>query len=317
MLYSTLGFALHKKCPASCSMCCFESNPYSKEELNLTTVRSYINQSKSIDMIKNISFTGGEPFLKYDELIELVLLAHRNSKNATCVTNGYWATSYDIAYKKLNELKQAGLTRISVSHDNYHKKFIQTSNIKHILNAAKNLNIPTTLAMVRIKNESMGNLINELGNSLYFTNLQIVPCLPVGGASKSFKPEEFDKTINTTNLKCIYSGNLAIKYDGSIYPCCSQEICNTCLSIGNFEDLSLREALEKIKNNMILYLLRNVPMDYFINIAKQNLNIEIPKYAVNPCEICAILFKPQNLKHYYPYIKDTIMKIKLTKAISS
>lgn len=35
----------------------------------------------------------------------------------------------------------------------------------------------------------------------------------------------------------MYGGNLVVVYDRSIYPCCSQMVFETGLSIGNFENI--------------------------------------------------------------------------------
>lgn len=55
----------------------------------------------------------------------------------------------------------------------------------------------------------------------------------------------------------MYGGNLVVVYDRSIYPCCSQMVFETGLSIGDFKELSLHKVLKKVKNNSLLYLLKN------------------------------------------------------------
>lgn len=309
MNYNTLGFTLHRKCNAKCDMCCFSSNPHCKEELSVERIKDYIDEAENIQQIQSIAFTGGEPFLSYEKLLSLVMYATSKGKRATCVTNGFWATDYDTAYNKLKELVDAGLKHLSISHDNYHKEYVKTDNVVTLLKVATHLNLPHTVAMVKIKNEKVSKIIENLDSALYGSNIQIVPCLPAGGAKKTFEDNMFDRTLSSNGLRCIYGGNLVISYDGKIYPCCSQMITCVDLSIGNFNDLSLTEALKKIKNNSILYLLRNKSMDFFTDVLKEN-GISVPERVVNPCELCAFIFKKEHMKLLFPYIQNEINELK-------
>jgi Predicted Fe-S oxidoreductases len=308
--YKTLAFTLYSKCSAACSMCCFECTPQSSDKLDVERVKDYIKESAEIDEITTISFTGGEPFLKYNLLLDLVKFASMYNKRVTTISNGFWATSYEVAYKKLSELKANGLQHISTSHDSYHKEYIKTEYVANLLRAASDLGLASTLAIVKMKDEDIGEILNKLGNSIYSTALEIVPCLPAGGAKKNFSNDSFDRTISTNQgLPCIYSGNIVVGFDGNIYPCCSQVVFETGLSIGNYHDLNLKEALLKTKNNGLLYLLRNKNLSLFSEFAKESLNIEIPEKVVNPCELCSILFQKKNLPKYKEFIEQNIQKL--------
>lgn len=314
MKYNTLGFTLFRKCTASCAMCCFEATPSSEERLDVERIKSYIDEAGSIDDITTISFTGGEPFIEYDLLLELVSYASKNNKISSCISNGFWATSYEKAYSMLKRLKDAGLKRINFSHDKFHKKYVRTEYVKNALMAARDIGLRTSLGVIRTKDEDVGEIINDLGNSLYGVILQVFTCYPAGGALKCLTEEQFDRTIKTEKLHCIYDGNIVVAFDGTIYPCCSQMVVETGLQIGNFQDITLKEALKKIKNNGILFCLRNKELDFFAEIAQNDFGMKIPDYVTNPCELCAQLLKKEILPRYLPYVKKAVEKeIKMGK----
>lgn len=315
-IYNTLGFTIHRACNASCSICCFSSEPSCKEKLNVERMKEYIDESKGIEEITTIAFTGGEPFLAYDLLMELIKYAKNAGKKVNTVTNGYWASSYEKAYQKLKELKEAGLDYLSLSHDAYHKKFIKTENIRNILRATTKLELPTSLAIVKVKDEEIGSIINDIGNDIYTASIKVGPCLPVGRAKESFSDEQFDRTIESNKARCAYGANLVVCYDGTIYPCCSQVIVNTGLGIGNFEEISLKEAMTKLKNNALLYFLRNADMKFYSEFARIKLGLDIPEYIVNPCELCAILFKKENIDLFHEYVMENIKLLKQRKAVT-
>jgi YydG family peptide modification radical SAM enzyme len=306
--YNTLAFTIHRKCSAACSMCCFESTPICTETLDRERILAYIDESKDIDEIKTVSFTGGEPFMTFSDLVRLVRAAKAARKRVTTISNSFWATSYENAYNKLAILKEAGLDHLSLSHDSYHKEYVKTEYVKNVLNAAIQLGIQTTLAMVVVKDEKIGNIINDLGSGLYGPTIEIVPCLPAGGARTTFKDDQFFRSLSVEGLRCIYDGNIVVTYSGKIYPCCSQMVMDTELTVGDYTNLSLKEALNNIKNNGLLYLLRNENFDYLIDVAKNNIGIDVPDKVVNVCELCAILFKDGNISKFKPYIFDRIQE---------
>ncbi|SET16990.1 radical SAM/SPASM domain-containing protein [[Clostridium] polysaccharolyticum] len=309
-MYDTLGFTLLKKCTAKCDICCFESAPSDEEKLDINRVKEYIEQSKELEQIKTIAFTGGEPFLVYEELLELVRLAKAAGKKPNTITNGFWAADGKTAFSRLKELKAAGIDYLSLSYDAYHGQYIDVNNIRNILNAAAQLGISTTLSIVKIKGEKIGDILDQIGSDIYTANIKIVPCLPSGRAAKMFHEEQFDRTILAENCRCPYGGNLVVLYDGKIYPCCSQEVPDTNLSIGDFNTITLKEALQRVKNNGLLYFLRNTDFRFFTEYAQNELGMELPQKVVNPCELCAILFKENKAGLFYDYVVENIKELK-------
>lgn len=93
MKYSTLGITLTRKCTAACATCCFSCNPSCKEKLEEQTLIKFLKSAEDVNDIKNIAFTGGEPFFYYDYLLRLVKLSKSIGKTSTVITNCYWAES--------------------------------------------------------------------------------------------------------------------------------------------------------------------------------------------------------------------------------
>lgn len=309
-IYETLGFTLHRRCNAACSICCFESGPNCMERLDVKRIEEYINESRDIPDIKSIAFTGGEAFLEYDTLVDLIKQSHLAGKEVSVATNGFWASDYSETYKILENLKNCGLSFLSMSYDNYHRKFVEAQNIRNILSVCTKLDIPTSVAIVKLKNESVGSIIDELGDDIYTAAIKVGPCLPVGRAKKLFSKDKYVYSIDTCTARCAYGANMVVNYDGTIYPCCSQVIVNTGLGIGNFKDLSLREAMSKLKNNALLYFLRNKDMSFFVEYARKSLKMEVPDTIVNPCELCQILFAKENINKYEDFVMNKIKELK-------
>jgi MoaA/NifB/PqqE/SkfB family radical SAM enzyme len=267
-------------------------------------------ESADIPKIKNIAFTGGEVFLFYDELKDLISLSKKVGKKSSLATNGFWAVDEEVAYNKMKNLKDRGLNHISISYDRYHGEYVKADNIKNILRASLGLELPVSISVVKLKDESIGSLLDELGSDIYPASIKIGACMPVGEAKKNFSDNSFDRTLKTEYARCTFGGSLSIMPDGKIYPCCSQVIRDTALCIGDFYKLSLAEALNKAKNNVLLYFLRNRPMSFFTKYATNELGERYPDKIVNPCELCGLLFNPDHIQSLHEYIMSRSNEIK-------
>ena len=57
-----------RRCNAACDICCFSCSPASRQHLDPDLIRTVLEQAASVDSIKEIHFTGGEPFLDFELL---------------------------------------------------------------------------------------------------------------------------------------------------------------------------------------------------------------------------------------------------------
>ena len=306
MEYSTLGIMMHKKCTAECEICSVECSPHCSEELDEDEIKRFISSCKNTT-IKKVSFTGGEPFIRYEVLVSLIIHCKNEGFIPTTVTNGYWATTYEIAYKKLKMLKDCGLARLNVSYDHYHAKYVNKNNIVNIVKACNRLNLPFNIALIKRKGENVGDIIDSFDDDCGVVNFLTAPCEPTGNAKKNFNDDSFIKNIENNHMICPYNGIITLFYDGNIYPCCSHYIFGTKLTIGNYKNLDMTSVLDKIRNNGLLYLLRNHGFDPILNMDIER--AEIPRYLSSPCEACQILFA-DGVSKYSNSVKNYICDMK-------
>jgi hypothetical protein len=93
-----------------------------------------------------VVFTGGEPFLIGDDLKKAVEYAASHGVLTRIVTNAYWATTKEKATEILQDLKQAGLTELNISCDDFHQEFVPLENIRNANDAALAIGLPLLLA---------------------------------------------------------------------------------------------------------------------------------------------------------------------------
>ena len=90
------------------------------------------------------------------------IIAYAKSKGLACnlISNAFWATDYDKAYRTLKRLKGKGLVSISFSTGEDHNKYVPWMNVRHAAVAAARLGLATDL---RIENQIMGQMTVSRG----------------------------------------------------------------------------------------------------------------------------------------------------------
>ncbi len=125
------------KCTAACSNCCFACSPKISHILDNEKIFNYIDETIScFPSIKVLVITGGECFVLGKKLNEIIKYAKKLNLLTRVVSNGFWAKTYDIAYKKLYELKKIGLTEINFSTGDNHIEFVSVENVVNGVRAA-------------------------------------------------------------------------------------------------------------------------------------------------------------------------------------
>ena len=123
------GLLLSYKCNSRCKHCMYACSPYWKTDwisrddaekvltqLSKAFSESYPAGFSRVGLNLGLHFTGGEPFLNFPLLLNLVKTADRLKIPSTFVeTNCFWSVNDDAAEEKLTQLKEAGLGGIMIS----------------------------------------------------------------------------------------------------------------------------------------------------------------------------------------------------------
>lgn len=122
------GLLLSYKCNSRCRHCLYACSPQWKADwLSVADAEDILGQlapkmqaasgiNAGIGVNQGLHFTGGEPFLNFSLLVEVVAVAHWLGIRSTFVeTNCYWCTDDQTTLDKLSQLKQAGLKGMLIS----------------------------------------------------------------------------------------------------------------------------------------------------------------------------------------------------------
>jgi hypothetical protein len=124
--------------------------------------------------------TGGEPFLDFEGLLDLVRFGAGLGAQVTCVTNAYWATSSERAESLLTQLKSAGLWSISVSTSRHHVQFVPLKRVQLALALARTVGLTTEIKVAVMQSDNAKDgLIDQCRQQISDVDLVSgIPCHP-------------------------------------------------------------------------------------------------------------------------------------------
>lgn len=285
MTFTILALIYTWRCNAECSFCCYSCSPRRKEKLASDIALSIVEQAEKIEGIQHLSITGGEPFLFLGEVKEILRRWKRTGFTSNCATNGFWASSEKRAYKILRELKEEGLTTLSLSCDSFHQEYVPLERVRHAFRAAAGLGIKVEVNCERRKGDSpLEELLPEIREVR--GSYREAPPVPAGRGS-TLSSEEFTCLESLPVERCGMLNTLAVTPTGTVYPCCSVFGETELLALGNIHYLSLRALIEEAQVNTLLLLMERQGFGTLIELGKKaDPYLPLPSRVVNICHLC-------------------------------
>lgn len=141
-LWRSAGLLLTYKCSAACEFCYYHCTP---EKGGLMPVETAITAWRSLKNLAGdaakIHLTGGEPFLHWDRLIEILAQGTRQKLGPVDLleTNGSWATSKSLVEERLYVLLTLGVQRVKVSADPFHQEYVDIERVRCVASVARRM----------------------------------------------------------------------------------------------------------------------------------------------------------------------------------
>lgn len=138
-LWRSAGLLLTYKCNCACEFCYYNCGP---EKNGLMSVDMAISAWQSLKILAGdsakVHITGGEPFLYWDRLQEILEEAGNQNlgKVDLIETNGFWATNEKITRERLKKLDELGIHRLKISTDPFHQEYVGIEPIRRLAEIA-------------------------------------------------------------------------------------------------------------------------------------------------------------------------------------
>jgi hypothetical protein len=138
-LWRSAGLLLTYKCNCSCEFCYYNCDP---DKNGLMSIDTALNSWQSLKNLAGdaakIHITGGEPFLYWEHLLQILEEAGRKNlgKVDLIETNGFWATSEKIARQRIKILDELGMFRLKISTDPFHQEYVDMEPVRLLADIA-------------------------------------------------------------------------------------------------------------------------------------------------------------------------------------
>ncbi len=121
------GLLFTYRCPAACASCYVCSGPASEGDMSVEEgLAWWEGLGRACPRGCRIHIGGGEPFVRWEALIELCRRARAAGLGPleAVETNAFWAEDAALVADRLRQLDQGGLGRLTISADPYHQQFV-------------------------------------------------------------------------------------------------------------------------------------------------------------------------------------------------
>jgi len=283
-------------------MCFFRCSPKREEVISRELALKSVEEINQLN-IKTLGITGGEPFLQFDLMREIVEKATSYGMIPIVVTNAHWAITKDTALNKLGDLRKVGLSWIQISLDDQHQQFIPFERIANVIKAAKELNFEN----IKIIGSSMRNSENFKYQLFYLQevlgiNIEDIDLLDRPRVSHRYYEDydqqrfEFAEFVNMEphllpKPDCLTE--MMIDVNGDLYPCCNNFIGR----IGNLYVNTLQDILISSRYNKYINIIRlDGPFELAAYLDKVlNTNFSEGRYSTW-CELCSRVFQKDTFR---------------------
>jgi organic radical activating enzyme len=293
-LWRSAGLLLTYKCNCACEFCYYSCSPGKNGLIPADMAISAWQSLKTIagDDAK-IHLTGGEPFLYWDHLCEILEEGQKQNlgKVDLIETNGFWATSEKVVRDQLAKLDALGMHRLKISTDPFHQEFVDLEPVRLLAQLATEILGPARV-LVRwqkyLDNSiDMKSLAPAERDKQYIQAMQDYPCRLTGRAAGKLAEliaSQPAKAFSLVNCKTDFLNAKGVHIDpyGNVFS-------GTCSGIifDNINKNPLKDIWRNFHpaNNELIYTLFNHGPFSLLDKAKQFGYKALNAYATK-CHLC-------------------------------
>jgi Radical SAM superfamily len=294
-----LGLTIGARCNASCGHCAKAYGPTRTEVLAKERILRLMDEAAAIDDGEPLCFaiTGGEPFLHFETLVEIVTHGAEVGGEISCVTNAYWARSSELARAKLAILADCGLTALAVSVSRFHQRYIPLERARLALETAREFGIFTTLKGAVMNSDLVeGGVLAKWKTCLDADEVKIFPVLAYLREGEIFPEDEYYREPGLPEQTCP-NEILSIDFDGVARSCCSPGPADEFLAVGHIHATALEEVHRRFIESGKQRILREIgPIAFAREAIAAGLGARLRDAYAGPCDLCLHIRTDPELK---------------------
>ncbi len=325
-----LSLLVTQKCNASCDHCGTYSGPEKSDRLELDLLKSVIQQAAE-NRFTDVVFSGGEPTLLGDELLDVIGLAKSLSLRTHLVSNAWWAKSKKRAEWRIRQWLDAGLDELEISTGEQHVRFIAFEKVVLAAVASVEVGVAATVIIELLEPRSVSATRFESTPEIKLArqnfpdrqlNVHESPWMSLSSQEILDYPEGI--AANSRNLGRIGGCDdvlrtITVSADGSFSACCGVGMRQVReLQLGNIESCTLSEAIRKAESDPFKWRIRCEGPEHILAwAADQDPRIIWENLYSHRCQACIRVFTDPNIrsivKRHYPDSLSSRISLRVAK----
>ena len=252
-----------RRCPLACDFCCYSCGPRHAETMDVELALDLVDQAAGLGVFAELSFTGGEPFESYDDILRISARTAEHGMPFSIISAGAWATDEHEVDRLLRPLIANGMTSLAVSHDPSHERWVSRDQIRGVVRRAVALGLDTSVIGTFHDAETrLEDLFPEFADDADVSLHSTLVAPDVG--RMTHKPSrtralraQIDGSFADTCYKRVYH-DVTVFWDGEVYPCCSVYNRQTPgISYGNVYSTPLWQIWDRIEASLFLRTIKH------------------------------------------------------------
>lgn len=293
------------KCTAACPECCFECSPDNNKILSYPEIADFLNQCYEQWKIKRVIWSGGECFLLGEDLEKGIAYAKQLGMYSRCVTNGFWAISEAVAYKKLEKLHNLGLEELNLSTGDEHQMYVPEERILNAVIVAAKLNMRVVISIETrektkvtrdsfINNPRYQKEIENTGLKKYVTILSAIWVSYHSDTVFEYSEKKEDY-VEYKGCDSLFE-SICLTPNRTIVGCCGLSVEHIPeMTIGKFGE-NLSDLFEKqFQDFLKVWLYVDGPNKILDYVKDWDKEMVIPKF-MHTCQACAFIYQNKRVQ---------------------
>lgn len=294
-----IAFGYSTRCNIRCAHCVAASDKPQHIMMELSQAKEIIRDLAKA-AVSGISFTAGEPFIYFDDLLELIQLCTEQNIYTRVVTNSFWAGTPESAARHIVMLRKSGLCQLRLSYSRWHQQHIPCENIRNAADACLKEGVDYFISFVTdfTGEDDLYEQFLRDKNLKFFPE----PVIYSGRAGGFGRNKIF---TDYQDNRC--SMNPYLAPDLTMYSCCdagSHFTDTNIFLLGNLKDYSVEQLFTKSENCQLYNCIRSIGITTIASAAGIA-SRDIVTY--RKCELCEKLFNsPEMLTHIENIVKTRL-----------
>ena len=288
-----LSIMITRRCNMSCAHCSVESSPKIKGDPDAAELIEVLREAHR-NGVRSILLTGGEPMLRENLVMEMLLECQRLGLMSTVTSNGFWGKSPERAHAVVTRFKALGMRLLTISYDRYHADFQGVEPTLNIARAAAQAKLTLNISITRTLEEDDLERIVAPFEGVPNANLRFYDVQPLGRA------RDFDQeTLRAQSSGfCSACNAPALTDDGRITACNGPAYfapASSVISVGALADEPLSTLMHRHRHDAILETIRTQGPQWMLGELRQMPGFESwgRAHYSGMCDICLHLNSDQ------------------------